>query len=254
MSEFFGEMSWSPPENLRTLSELPGGGVRRQIVKIWLHRKVFGGIDFVSEFQAVNSKCLQIFIKVAVNQYATVIQCGTSGERIRRHNLQRDIIFGVCQEALLGPTMEQKHLIPDTNAKPGDIFLPGWLNGQDVAMDVSVTSPLQQSLVHKSAVSAGTAAEVRYKSKIFDHSDECKANNIFFQPLILETTGGWHPKSYAVLKRLGTQLSSHTEKSPSESVSHFMKSLAISLVKSNTALFRSRKPRFASQQIDGDLE
>ena len=50
--------------------------------------------------------------------------CGHYGERITRHNRIRDHIFSVAVAAALGPVREGRFLIPGTDRRPADIFIP----------------------------------------------------------------------------------------------------------------------------------
>ena len=85
------------------------------------------------------------------------ISCGTEGERIARHNHLRDTLYHTCASAALAPTKEGKALLPGTNARPADVFLPHWSSGKDTAWDVTVVNPLQQELVEAAATTAGHA-------------------------------------------------------------------------------------------------
>lgn len=78
--------------------------------------------------------------------------CAKTGDRIARHNILRDVIFEAAASADLGPAKEEKHLLPGSNARPGDVLIRRWANGKDGAIDVTVTSPLASSNV------AGAAA------------------------------------------------------------------------------------------------
>ena len=54
------------------------------------------------------------------------VSCGWGGERIGRHNLIRDVLFSACSSAALGPTRQDRALLPGTESRPADILLPGW--------------------------------------------------------------------------------------------------------------------------------
>ena len=69
--------------------------------------------------------------------------CRTGGERIARHNALKDAIHDTAAPAGLAPRKEGRALLPGTNQKPADIFIPGWAGGRDAALDVMVTHPLK---------------------------------------------------------------------------------------------------------------
>ena len=83
------------------------------------------------------------------------VSCGWGGERVFRHNQIRDCLFTACTQACLGPTREDRALIPGTDNRPADIFLPGWSGGKDTALDITVVNPLQQAFLQQSAVTPG---------------------------------------------------------------------------------------------------
>ena len=53
----------------------------------------------------------------------------------------RDVLFETAASADLAPSKEEKHLLPGTVARPGDVTIRRWVNGKDGAIDVTVTAP-----------------------------------------------------------------------------------------------------------------
>ena len=94
--------------------------------------------------------------------------CIKTNDRIARHNLLRDVIFETAASADLAPTKEEKHLLPGTIARPGDVTIRRWVKGKDGAIDVTVTSPLSPSNVKCAAAEAGGALVKAYQRKIKD--------------------------------------------------------------------------------------
>ena len=70
------------------------------------------------------------------------------------------------------------------------------------AFDVSVTSPTQEAFLLCAAKTAATAIDVRKTNKNWIHFENCRAQGIFFQPLVVETFGGWDPVAADFLKEL----------------------------------------------------
>ena len=70
------------------------------------------------------------------------LACARREDRIARHNLLRDLIFEAASSASLAPAKEERHLLPGTAARPGDVFIRRWADGKDAALDVTVTSSL----------------------------------------------------------------------------------------------------------------
>ena len=52
------------------------------------------------------------------------IGCGSNPDRIHCHNSVRDVIFSAAQTAALAPWQEVPSLIPGTQSRPTDVFLP----------------------------------------------------------------------------------------------------------------------------------
>ena len=53
--------------------------------------------------------------------------------------------------ASLAPAKEQSPLLPASQAKSADVYIPGWANSRDAALDVMVVSSLQQVLRKESS-------------------------------------------------------------------------------------------------------
>ena len=56
-----------------------------------------------------------------------------------------------CSSANLSPVCEKKHLLPEDNSRPGNVYLPSFIAGQPAALDVTITSPLQASVISNPA-------------------------------------------------------------------------------------------------------
>ena len=99
------------------------------------------------------------------------ISCGYEGERISRHNHLRDALYNTAVQACLGPTREERALIPGSDAKPADVLIPNWSGGKDTAMDITVVNPLQTAFVNGAATTPGHALIRRYAEKMTKHSE-----------------------------------------------------------------------------------
>ena len=73
--------------------------------------------------------------------------CDGRGDMIFQHDRLRNKIFLACSAANLSPICEQKNLRPETNSRPGGVFLLCWSAAQPAALDVTITSPLQPSII-----------------------------------------------------------------------------------------------------------
>ncbi len=52
---------------------------------------------------------------------------------------------------LQAATREERSLLPDTQARPGDVLIPHWTGGRDTALDMTVINPLQTGFVVQAA-------------------------------------------------------------------------------------------------------
>ena len=92
--------------------------------------------------------------------------CVRSSDRIARHDLLRDLIYEAASSASLAPVKEEKHLLPGSQARPGDVMIRRWSDGKDAALDVTVTSPLASSNLAAAIARPGRTLDVLGQYKI----------------------------------------------------------------------------------------
>ena len=169
--------------------------------------------------------------------------CGSSGERIARHNSLRDTLYQTAIKAALGPVREGRALIPGSAARPADVFIPRWSGGRDAALDVTVIHPLQSSTVAGAAVTAGHALTIAYDRKVAGAAEACSQAGIAFIPLAVESLGGWHPVAVEEVKRMASALARHKgEEDEGKEQRELFQLLALLVQKGNAALFNNRVP------------
>ena len=178
--------------------------------------------------------------------------CAYNGERIHRHNRLRDTVFKAAQSACLGPSQEIRGLISGTAARPADVFIPAWDKGKDSALDVTVISPLQISLVDKSARDHHAALDLAHQRKMAGAHQACAQVNVSFIPLAVETLGGWHQEAADQLTRIARTLARQTVAPESVTIKHFFQKLAIMLQRANATMILSRQTFFPEREVDGD--
>ena len=100
--------------------------------------------------------------------------CGHGGERITRHNQIRDHLHNLAASAALGPTKENRFLLPGQDRRPADVFIPSWAGGLDAAFDVTVVNPLQEATLAEAAATPGYALEWRYGTKMNGAFEDCQ--------------------------------------------------------------------------------
>ena len=95
-----------------------------------------------------------------------------------------------CSLTSLSPVCEQKHLLSKNNSRPGDVYLPNFIAGQPAALDVTITSQLQATLITDAARTCGFALTLAEDRKIGHYYQKCSDMGIHFIPSALETSGG----------------------------------------------------------------
>ena len=178
--------------------------------------------------------------------------CPSHGERISRHNHLRDALYHTAVSASLGPTKEDRALLPGVEARPADVYVPMWApGGRDAALDVCIVSPFQQATLHRAAREPGYALEMRKQQKIRKYADACSAEGISFFALPVETTGGWEEGAAVIIKKLGQSLARATGQEEGDVIKHLFGKLSILLMKSNASMILNRQSVHPEPSING---
>ena len=89
----------------------------------------------------------------------------------------------MASQAALGPRKEEQAIIPGSSCRPADVYIPNWSEGKDAALDVTVVSPLQSSLLSKAAEEAGHALQYAFERKVRQVGEDCLQEGVKFFPL-----------------------------------------------------------------------
>ena len=116
-------------------------------------------------------------------------ECHGRGDAIARHDQIRDKIVSACSSANLSPVVK-KNLIPESQSRTGDIFVPTSKSGKPAASDVTVTSSLQSNCLTNAATKAEYAFGAADEKKYCLHDDNCAKMGIRFVPHAIEVLGG----------------------------------------------------------------
>ena len=141
-----------------------------------------------------------------------LVCCGC-GDRTRRHNLLRNMVFHSAAAANLNPELEKPGLLPqrpsygslyengsavveaDSNSgsrRPADVYVPRWRAGPPAAWDFAVTSGLRLESVAESLTDPDSVL-TKYEDFKCSHQDtknQCLDQGLTFIPLVMEATGG----------------------------------------------------------------
>ena len=177
--------------------------------------------------------------------------CRNSGDRIARHNMLRDVIFETAAAADLGPTKEERHLLPGTTARPGDVMIRRWANGKDAAIDVTVTSPLASSYVVGAAAEAGSTLEKACQRKLRETAEACRREGLVFLPIAMETLGGFHAGAVTQVKKIASALARKNGKEESVVTSQLFGRISLNLMRGNALMLSSRLQADCPPHVDG---
>jgi hypothetical protein len=179
------------------------------------------------------------------------ILCATDGERIARPDRLRDVLFQATQTAALAPGTERRDLFPYDSDRPAEVYIPMWAEGRDAALDVTVTSPLQVTQLHRAAVQAGAALQAAKSRNLAKSFEKCCSAGIVFLPLAIETLGGWNSDAITHIRKLGRQLARHSSTDEGTTIRHLFQRLSVFLQRGNATLRLGRRPQFAPPDLVG---
>ena len=131
-------------------------------------------------------------------------------------------------------------LVPNSQSRPADVYIANWIDDRKMAFDVSVVSPVQDAILHRAADMAVAAIEMRKASKNRAHLNDCCAQGITFQPLVVETFGGWDKDAAKYLKDIARLDARRWAKNDAIEIKHFFERLSVALQRGNAALLINR--------------
>ena len=115
--------------------------------------------------------------------------------------------------------------LPDTRLRPGDIFMPEFDVYGDAFFDISVISICADSHYKRASKGPFKGAEIRFHSKKMKYKD-LKEN---FKPLVVESTGGWHPFSLDYLTTVSEHIASRSARVASDVLNELLADCSVRL-------------------------
>ena len=139
--------------------------------------------------------------------------CMAGGARTRMHYTLRDSIYAVAERAGMRPRLEAAGLLPNAEGRrPADILCiatpllqqNSWRKYPRLALDIALVSPYAASIFRSAASGSGVAAAAYAERKRRDRNTEtaCQAQNLGFEPIVFETTGGCEMGARGLLKSI----------------------------------------------------
>ena len=195
------------------------------------------GVPLLTEQECRSNSC--DVIQDALGDHA--LHCRDDhGLKGGRHDRIRDKIYREAQTASMNPQKEMPGLIPGSLSRPADVYVEHWVDGRKVAFDVSVTSPTQEAILFQAADRPAAAIDARKASKNRAHLSDCRAQGIHFQPLVVETFGGWCPEAISYLKEIARLNARRWGRDSALEIKYLFQRLSISLQRGNAALIADR--------------
>ena len=170
------------------------------------------------------------------------LSCSSSSDRISLHNDTRDLVFHACRSAGLSPVLEAKGLSESSRRRPGDIFIPNWAHGSPAAVDVTVTCPLQSTLINRAAKEVGYACKLAEERKLPASVELCQQSGFEMVPLALETSGGFGTSAISFLTVLAERCADNNLRDRPAEKLHFFQRLNVAVHRSNANMVLSRVP------------
>ena len=179
----------------------------------------------------------------AANPYGDrQIGCSGNPDRIHHHNSVRDAIFSAAQAAALALRWEVPSLIPGTQSRPADVFLPNWARSHPAALNITIISPLQQATLQGAATTQNHALLVGEAREFTAHDTQCQSAGITFIPITFEALGGMSSLAADTIAKIGRLLGQRLGLPPQQPTHHLFQWLSVSLWRCNAALWIHRSP------------
>ena len=124
-----------------------------------------------------------------------VVACRHSG-LWGRHSRLRDVVAAIAEVAGFRPEVEVSVL---GRKRPADVLFRHWPPGQDAAVDLVVTHPLNHSQQWNGTLPAVEKAE---QEKVTESAALCASANLAFIPLGVDTFGAYGSQGRAALTKL----------------------------------------------------
>jgi Reverse transcriptase (RNA-dependent DNA polymerase) len=134
------------------------------------------------------------------------LSCKVASGAIDKHNSIVNGIFGLLKKAHITCSSEAFNPMKDNQERPGDIYMPEFDVYGDAFFDLSVISICADSYFARAAKGQLEGSKIRYDLKMKKYPDLGSR----FKPLIIESTGGWHPFSFDYLKTLADHIAAKT--------------------------------------------
>ena len=174
------------------------------------------------------------------------VTCKCGEDVTNRHNLLRNAVYEACHQASLSVRLEAGGGLGKVKAltRPADVLVSSPSGSASAAYDITVTSPLNPSIIMEAGVSAGSAANAAEVRKHLKYDVKCSELGWRCTPIAVETYGAWGAEACNTFSFIASRVAIMTNKSKSMILSNLYGKLSIILVKSNARaiMLRSLMP------------
>jgi hypothetical protein len=134
--------------------------------------------------------------------------CAGEGGTMLRHNMIRDVLVSIAQDARVSHRVEAGYLLTDDRSgqKPADLLLLNWEAGRSVCIDISVANSFQFLFENRPFVPM-EALTAKERSKHLKYDASCAARDLVLRPFVCSSLGLLSDASVVLIKQLGTALS-----------------------------------------------
>jgi hypothetical protein len=127
---------------------------------------------------------------------------GSSAPRIARHESVKYTLLNEAKAGKIYCKTETPHLLTNwTKAKPGDIFFPFFIGGNDLCVDITIVNSLPEVSSSGSFIPAQLLQKAA-NSKHEKYNNECDKNGLLFQPFVMGSLGGWGEEAKKLIDKI----------------------------------------------------
>ena len=142
----------------------------------------------------------------------------------------------------MSPVLEAKGLSESSRRRPGDIFIPIWAHGSPAAVDVTLTCPLQSTLINRAAEEVGYVCKLAEERKLAASAELCQQSGFEFIPLALETSGGFGTSATSFLTLLSERCADNNLRDRAAEKRQLFQRINVAVHRSNANMVFSRVP------------
>jgi len=194
-----------------------------------------------SPISTSNSRCSACTLPLTPKA-SHAARCRNTGDLSSRHNRLQDIVFGLASNACLNPVKEKSGNLPSQpNRRPGDVYIPQFIDGKPAALDIAVTCPVQSKYASGRCVAAEDYA-LNVKHRSYDPGFVGTGED--FLPVVVDTFGLWGSEALLTINELITRGCRRLEIPFGVYGPQTWQKLSISLQRSNARMILSRLALF----------